>query len=160
MAGLISIEQSVQVIGIPNVAEWTILNEDGTGNLTLWYSPSTGIVNATPALTTEQAAAIQELTAINWAQLLKNIEALLAIIAPLIQPEASTKVVHRAAGIIVGVGTPLPQSTPSMIPAAKEQRPWGSKRVGEVNPGGSPEHAGLAQAHDGEPSLVNVFAGG
>jgi hypothetical protein len=24
----------------------------------------------------------------------------------------------------------------------------------------SPEHAGLAQAHDGEPSLVNVFAGG
>ncbi len=57
--------------------------------------------------------------------------------------EASTKVVHGAARPTGPARTPVASVAGPVGLAAEEQRPWGSKRAGKINPGGTPEQAGL-----------------
>jgi hypothetical protein len=112
---------------IPNVAAQTIDNNPGNGEAVAWYSPGSPVPGT---LTAEQLASVERLSTLNWAQILKDVEAILAIIGPLIpsskpetKPSKPPGVVAKAvsafliaASLIAGTATvSFAQGQPNVI---------------------------------------------
>ena len=75
---------------LPDPANSTIMANDGHGGGVPWYSPSTGIVVSKEPLTRDQLESMTRLSSINWSQIIKDIETILAMSPRYVPPPAST----------------------------------------------------------------------